>query len=238
MAIYTISDLHLPLGVDKPMNIFGKAWDNYIERLFSNWNSRVRKDDTVIVPGDLSWATYLKDSYKDFEFINALNGKKIIMKGNHDYYFTTLAQMYAFFEKNGFDTIKILQNNYFLVEDILICGTRGWDITATGEEDIKLLNREAARLELSLGKAQSDFCDKEIRVFFHYPPILNQNKNNILLELLFKYNVKYCYFGHLHSKGIENAFSGEYNNVIFTLVSADYLKFNPLLIKNSQPESL
>lgn len=230
MAIYTISDLHLPLGENKPMDIFGKAWDNYIERLLKNWNSKVEKGDTVVIPGDLSWATYLKNSYKDFEFINSLNGEKIIAKGNHDYYFSTLSKMNAFFKENNFNTIKILQNNYFFVENILICGTRGWDIMGSSEDDKRLLMREALRLELSLSKAKSDFPHKEIRVFLHYPPILKQNQDNIILDMLFKYNVKYCYFGHLHSKGIENAFIGEYNNVIFTLVSADYLKFNPLRI--------
>lgn len=230
MAIYTISDLHLPLGENKPMDIFGKAWDNYIERLLKNWNSKVEKGDTVVIPGDLLWATYLKNSYKDFEFINSLNGEKIIAKGNHDYYFSTLSKMNAFFKENNFNTIKILQNNYFFVENILICGTRGWDIMGSSEDDKRLLMREALRLELSLSKAKSDFPNKEIRVFLHYPPILKQNQDNIILDMLFKYNVKYCYFGHLHSKGIENAFIGEYNNVIFTLVSADYLKFNPLRI--------
>lgn len=230
MAIYTISDLHLPLGENKPMDIFGKAWDNYIERLLKNWNSKVEKGDTVVIPGDLSWATYLKNSYKDFEFINSLNGEKIISKGNHDYYFSTLSKMNAFFKENNFNTIKILQNNYFFVENILICGTRGWDIMGSSEDDKRLLMREALRLELSLSKAKADFPDKEIRVFLHYPPILKQKQDNIILDTLFKYNVKYCYFGHLHSKGIENAFIGEYNNIIFTLVSADYLKFDPLRI--------
>lgn len=231
MAIYTISDLHLPLGTYKPMDIFGKAWDNYTERLLKNWNEVVEDEDTVILPGDLSWATYLKDSYKDFQFINDLKGKKIITKGNHDYYFTTLSKMNAFFNDNNFDTIKILQNNYFLAEDILICGTRGWDITGTTDEDKKLLEREAIRLSLSLESAKKDYPDKEIHAFLHFPPILLQNKNNIILDTLYKYNVKYCYFGHLHSQGIENAFTGEYNNVIFTLISADYLKFKPLKIK-------
>lgn len=231
MAIYTISDLHLPLGIDKPMNIFGKAWDNYLVRLEKNWNEKIKDNDTVILPGDLSWATYLKDSYKDFLFINNLKGTKIITKGNHDYYFTTLSKMNEFFEKNNFNSIKILQNNYFLVENILICGTRGWDITGTSEEDKKLMEREAIRLELSLKSAKNDYPDKEIYVFLHYPPILSQSRNNIILDMLYKYNVKYCCFGHLHSKGIENAFTGEYNNVIFTLVSADFLKFEPLKIK-------
>ena len=231
MAIYTISDLHLPLGIDKPMNIFGKAWDNYIDRLETNWNEKISDSDTVVLPGDLSWATYLKDSYKDFRFINNLKGTKIITKGNHDYYFTTLSKMKSFFSENNFDTIKILQNNYFLVENILICGTRGWDITGSSDDDKKLLEREAIRLELSLENAKKDYPDKEIHVFLHYPPILQQNRDNIILDTLYKYNVKYCYYGHLHAKGIENAFTGEYNNVIFTLISADFLQFKPLKIK-------
>ena len=231
MAIYTISDLHLPLGIDKPMNIFGHAWDNYIDRLYENWNKIVNDGDTVIIPGDLSWATYLKDSYKDFEFINNLKGTKIITKGNHDYYFSTLSKMNQFFLENNFSNIKILQNNYFLVEDILICGTRGWDISGNSDEDIKLIDREAIRLELSLSQASKDYPHNDIYVFLHYPPISTSNTDNKLLDIIYKYNVKKCFYGHLHAKGIENAFNGNHNNVNFSLVSADYLQFNPLKIK-------
>lgn len=231
MSIYAIADLHLPFGVDKPMNIFGKAWQEYTQKIFENWNSTVKADDTVILPGDLSWATYLKDAYRDFEFINNLPGQKIITKGNHDYFFTTLSKMNNFLSENDFFTIKILQNNCFLVEDILICGTRGWDVEKKSEEDLKILNRESIRLELSLKSAKKDYPNKDIFVFMHYPPILKDRQvNTVFTDMMEKYDVKKCFYGHLHANGIKNAFCGNNNNVIFSLISADYLKFMPLKI--------
>lgn len=231
MSIYAIADLHLPFGVDKPMNIFGKAWQDYTQKIFENWNSTVKPGDTVILPGDLSWATYLKDAYRDFEFINNLPGKKIITKGNHDYFFTTLSKMNKFLSENNFSTIKILQNNYFLVENVLICGTRGWDVEKKSEEDLKILNREGIRLSLSLESAKNDFPNRDIYVFLHYPPILKDRKvNTVFTDIMEKYNVKKCFYGHLHANGINNAFLGNNNNVIFSLISADYLKFAPLKI--------
>lgn len=231
MSIYAIADLHLPFGVDKPMNIFGKAWQDYTQKIFENWSTTVKSDDTVILPGDLSWATYLKDAYRDFEFINNLPGQKIITKGNHDYFFTTLSKMNKFLSENNFSTIKILQNNYFLVEDILICGTRGWDVEKKSEEDLKILNREGIRLSLSLESAKNDFPNRDIYVFLHYPPILKDRQvNTVFTDIMEKYNVKKCFYGHLHANGINNAFLGNNNNVIFSLISADYLKFAPLKI--------
>lgn len=231
MSIYAIADLHLPFGVDKPMNIFGKAWQDYTQKIFENWSTTVKSDDTVILPGDLSWATYLKDAYRDFEFINNLPGQKIITKGNHDYFFTTLSKMNKFLSENNFSTIKILQNNYFLVEDILICGTRGWDVEKKSEEDLKILNREGIRLSLSLESAKNEFPNRDIYVFLHYPPILKDRQvNTVFTDIMEKYNVKKCFYGHLHANGINNAFLGNNNNVIFSLISADYLKFAPLRI--------
>lgn len=228
MSIYTIADLHLPFGVDKPMNIFGGAWKDYTERILENWTNTVKNEDTVILPGDLSWATYLKDAYKDFEFINNLPGQKIITKGNHDYFFTTLSKMNKFIEENKFSTIKILQNNYFLVEDVLICGTRGWDVEKKSEEDLKILNREGIRLSLSLENAKKAYPDKDIFVFLHYPPFLKDRKTNpVFTDIMEKYGVKKCYYGHLHANGIKNAFEGQNNNIIFSLISADYLRFMP-----------
>ncbi len=232
MSIYAMADLHLPFGVDKPMDVFGSVWKNYTQKIYDNWVDTVKEADTVVIPGDLSWATYLKDAYRDFDFINKLPGKKIITKGNHDYFFTTMAKMEKFLKENNFDTIKILQNNFFFCEDILITGSRGWDITSFGEDDKKILNREAIRLELSLSEAKKAYPDKDIYVFMHYPPILKDIKNdNAFLQLFCKYNVKKCFYGHLHSKGISTAFNGEYNNTDFKLISADYLNFMPEIIR-------
>ena len=224
MAIYAISDLHLSKATDKPMDVFGPMWEDYENRIQKGFQ-KLKDEDITIIPGDISWAMSLREALLDFKFIDELPGKKLISKGNHDYYFTTLSKMNSFFKENNFNTINILQNNYFLAEDILICGTRGWDITGTTKEDKKLLEREAIRLSLSIESAKKDYPDKEIHVFLHFPPILLQNKNNIILDTLCKYGIKYCYFGHLHSQGIENAFIGEYNNVIFTLISAHFRAF-------------
>jgi len=232
MAIYAISDLHLPFGINKPMDIFGKVWENYTEKLYTNWNNSVSENDTVIIPGDLSWATYLDEAHADFDFINKLKGEKIISKGNHDYYFETMSKMNKFLKENKFDTIEILHNNYYKIEDILICGTRGWDVLGSSEEDKKLLAREAIRLELSITKAKKAFPDLPVYAFLHYPPIYNHasNKENEIRNILEKYEVSKCFFGHLHANGINYAFSGEHNNVLYSLISADFLNFNPLPI--------
>jgi hypothetical protein len=229
MAIYAISDLHLPFGINKPMDIFGKAWENYTEKLFYNWNNTVTDDDTVIIPGDLSWATYLEQAYEDFKFLEGLKGKKIIGKGNHDYFFTTIKKMNEYLCENNFKSISILYNNYYLVEDKLICGARGWDILGKSEEDVKLVDREAIRLELSINTALKKHPDKEVMVFLHYPPLYNSilEKENKIRNILEKYNVKNCYYGHLHAKGINQAYIGNYNSVNFSLISADHLEFIP-----------
>ena len=157
MALYAIADLHLPLGIDKPMDIFGSAWENYVERLADNWQSSVKNDDTVILAGDFSWATYLEQSTKDFEYLHSLNGKKILLKGNHDYWWTTMNKLKEFTEKNNFSDITFMQNNSFKYEDIAICGTRGWIHPAWdnfGAEDRKIFDREVLRLELSLNSVK------------------------------------------------------------------------------------
>ena len=174
MSIFAISDLHLPLGIDKPMNVFGSKWDNYVDRLAENWQSIVGEDDIVIMPGDISWATYLEDACRDFEYINALNGTKIIMKGNHDYWWTTMNKLRAFTESRGFDTIKFVHNNCFYCEEcgVAVCGTRGWNIAKEGssDEDKRLFLREKERMILSLESARAH-RPKEIIASIHYPPV-------------------------------------------------------------------
>lgn len=233
MAIYAISDLHLPFGIEKPMNIFGKAWENYTEKLLKNWTNTVLEEDTVVMPGDFSWATYLEESVKDFQFLQALPGKKIIAKGNHDYFFTTMSKMEQFLYEKDFSSVKILHNNFFMVEDTLICGSRGWDVLGQSDEDIKLINREATRLEISITAAKKAYPDLPVLAFLHYPPIYQQNpqRENPIRQVLEKYGVKQCFYGHLHAKGIENAFIGEASGIDYQLISADYLEFMPKKIK-------
>lgn len=230
MAIYTIADLHLSFNENKPMDIFGNNWNGHTEKIKENWLKKVEVSDTVILPGDFSWSMYLKDTVKDFEYLNSLPGRKILLKGNHDYWWTTITSMNKFVEENHFENINFLLNNSYLVEDKIICGTRGWTITDT-ENSSKMIKRECNRLELSILYGIEKFGnDKEIIVFMHYPPILKQNlqenKMTDFMKMLKKYNVKRCYYGHLHSTSINDAVEGEVFGVNLKLVSADGLNFN------------
>lgn len=230
MALYAIADLHLPLGIDKPMDIFGKAWENYVERIGDNWQSNIKDTDIVVLPGDFSWATYLEQSTKDFEFLHKLNGRKILSKGNHDYWWTTMNKMREFTAKNGFDDIDFLQNNSFVYEGIGICGTRGWIHPAWdnfGGEDRKIFDREVLRLELSL-KHAGDLS--EIYVFTHYPPMSTALESNAFTDMMKQYPVTKCIYGHLHSASHRNAVNGVVDGIEYKLVSGDYVGFTPVKI--------
>ena len=234
MSIYTIGDLHLSFHEKKPMNIFGENWDEHEEKIKLNWIENVKQDDLVVLPGDFSWSTYLKDTYEDFSYLNELPGKKLLLKGNHDYWWTTITSMKKYLKENEFNTIDFLYNSAYKFENYIIAGTRGWG--QKEEEDKKLLNRELLRLELSLKKAEElkENNKQEIIVFMHYPPITNQNiKSNEttqFVEVMEKYNVKRCYYGHLHSTSIQEAVEGRYKGIKFKLVSADGLNFKLLKI--------
>ena len=229
MALFAISDLHLPLGIEKPMNIFGKNWENYVSRIEENWQNTVSQDDTVVLAGDFSWATYLEESKKDFEFLNRLKGKKIMLKGNHDYWWGTLNKLKEFTESNGFSDIEFLQNNSFMYKDISICGSRGWTSPQLkgSEEDLKIYERELMRLELSLKSAKNP---EKIFAFTHFPPLMRDFSETSVSELLKKYGVSKVIYGHIHSSGIKNAFEGVRDGIEYMLVSADYREFLPVKI--------
>lgn len=230
MRVFAIGDLHLPFGVNKPMDIFG-GWDNYTEKLESNWNSIVEDDDIVVIPGDLCWAMSLEQALPDFEFVSRrLKGKKIILKGNHDYWWTTLSKMNKFLEANEFTNLKILHNSAVAAGNIAICGTRGW-INDDGEpQDAKVLAREAGRLEASVVEAIK--TGLEPVAFIHYPPIYSTQQNYYILEVIHKYSIKRCYYGHVHgSFCFPKAFQGERDGVTYKMVSADYVKFTPVLVQ-------
>ena len=230
MAIYALADLHLSFGTDKPMDVFGDAWDNYTERIFDNWQSIVKPDDLVIVPGDISWATYIEDAYKDFDFINRLNGKKAILKGNHDYWWTTLSKMNKFLCENRFDTITILNNTAISYENAAICGTRGWWVREDmSEEDIRILDREKIRLVLSC-EAAAKLQKDRIIVGLHYPPVDKNGEHREFLEILKEYNVDTCVFGHLHSHSHKTAVVGDVEGVNMKLVAGDFVDFTPILV--------
>lgn len=230
MAIYTIADLHLSFNTDKPMNIFGENWQDYEEKIQKDWEKKVKPEDLVILPGDFSWAMYLDETEKDFEFINKLSGKKILLKGNHDYWWTTVTSMRKFINERGFTNIDFLYNNSYEFDDKIIVGTRGW-VISEDLEDIRLTNREIARLELSIKNGISEFGeDKEIIVFMHYPPVTRKNITTGYIKLMKKFNIKRCFYGHLHSNSIQDAVEGNVNGVELKLVSSDGLDFKLLKV--------
>ena len=228
--IYVIGDLHLGFSVDKPMNIFGINWENHSEKIKQNWIDKVNKEDTVVIPGDLSWAIDLEEAKLDFEFLNNLPGQKILLKGNHDYWWTTVKKMNDFLNCNNFDNIKFLYNNSYLVEDVLITGTKGWTtINHNSEDNYKILKRECLRLEHSIKDAISKFEDyKEIVVFMHYPPFYKEEVDDEInfIKIMKKYGVSKCYYGHLHGDSHKEAVEGIVEGIDFKLVSSDFLKFD------------
>ncbi|MCR5146842.1 MAG: metallophosphoesterase [Clostridia bacterium] len=231
MSIYVIADLHLSFKVNKPMDIFGDNWDNHPEKIKKYWLENIKPEDTVILPGDFSWATYIEDAKPDFDFLNSLPGKKILLKGNHDYWWTTLSKMREFVLNNDYENIDFLYNNAYLVEDKIIVGTRGW-MLQDGEENKKMINRENERLKLSFKYGIQNFGeDKEIVVFMHYPPIASENLlgSNYLdfYKTMKEYDVRECYYGHLHGNSHNDAIEGEVGGINFHLISADYLDFKP-----------
>ena len=222
MSLFVIGDLHLSFGCDKPMDVFGGRWENYTEKLLEGF-STVKPEDTTVICGDLTWGMSYAEALEDFLFIHRLPGRKIILKGNHDYWWTTASQAYQFFRENGIDSIEILNNNCLLYGETALCGTRGWAFDSGEEHDRKMLARELLRLEASLNAAG----EREKLVFLHYPPKLLSGECTPMLELMERYGVKKCFYGHLHSLGCTQAFEGEARGVRFKLVSADHVSFIP-----------
>ena len=230
MSIYVIADLHLSFAQNKPMDIFGNNWQNHEEKIKKNWHEKVKPEDTVVLPGDFSWATYIEDAKLDFKFLNELPGKKILLKGNHDYWWTTLKSMREFLKENNFENIDFLYNNSYLVEDKILVGSRGW-ILQDNEEAKKMINRENERLKLSIKDAIKNYGEeKEIIAFMHYPPLSSKNLlNNEHLEFyktMKENNIKRCYYGHLHGNSHYDAVEGDVGGIEFYLISGDYLNFN------------
>ena len=230
MAIYVIGDLHLSFSTNKPMDIFGRNWQNYEEKIKKDWLLKVKPEDTVILPGDFSWAMYLDETEKDFEFINNLPGKKILLKGNHDYWWTTLTSMRKYIIEENIENIDFLYNKSYEIENKIIAGTKGWNISGE-QEDIRLTKREVARLELSIKSGIEKYGnDKEIIVFMHYPPLTKNNIDTDYTRLMKKYGIKRCYYGHLHANSIKDAVEGNVDGIEYKLVSSDGLDFKLLEI--------
>ena len=229
MSLYAIGDLHLSLSVDKPMDVFGGVWSGYMDKLREGL-SVIGPEDTTILLGDLTWSLDLPGAREDFAFINAIPGRKIILKGNHDYWWTTATKFYKFCEAEGFTNMFILNNNFYEYEDIAICGTRGWffeEDAAEGSHNDKIFKRELIRLETSLKAAG----DRRKLCFLHYPPRYRGYECPEILSLLKQYGVEACYYGHLHAESHKLAIEGSFEGTDFHLCSADFIQFQPILIK-------
>ncbi len=231
MALYAIGDLHLSFEADKPMDVFGKLWTGYVDKLRSGL-SVIGPGDTTVLLGDLSWSMDLEHAEQDFAFINAIPGRKIILKGNHDYWWTTASKFYKFCARHGFENMEILNNNCLFYGDTAVCGTRGWffEEERGGAHDAKILNRELMRLEASLKAAG----EREKLCFLHYPPVYRGYRCQPILDLLRRYGVKQCWYGHLHSESHKLAITGDYEGIDFHLVAADYINFTPKLVKTAE----
>lgn len=235
MSIFVIADLHLSFKNPKPMNIFGDNWENHEEKIKQDWLEKVKAEDVVVLPGDFSWAMNLEDAILDFAYLDALPGKKILLKGNHDYWWTTVTKMRAFLAEHDFTTIDFIYNNSYCHENYILTGTRGWTLNEL-EGNGKILNRELLRLELSLQEGMKAYGEgKEIVVFMHYPPITHSAMLNhaelSFVELMKRYKVKRCMYGHLHARSHQDAIEGQVEGITFQLISGDYLDFHVMKIE-------
>ena len=224
MALFVLGDTHLSLGGSKPMDVFGGAWVDYVDKLRAGFQV-VEETDTVVLCGDISWGMSLPEAKPDFQFLQELlPGRKILLKGNHDYWWETVAKMTRFFEAEGLENFEVLHNNCLCYRDIALCGTRGWFLDVEkGPHNEKMLRREVMRLEASLKAAG----DREKICFLHYPPLYQGYHCQEITELLTRYQVQRCYYGHLHGRSTRAAFEGDYQGTAFSLVSADHLNFVP-----------
>lgn len=228
MSLFAIADTHLSLGTDKPMDIF-KGWSGYVDKLRENWESTVTDSDTVVIAGDISWGMSLEGALDDFRFIDSLPGQKIILKGNHDYWWTTMRKMETFLNQNEMNTIRFLHNNTITVGDIAVCGSRGWFFDAEESADNKVLLREAGRLRTSINLAKE--TGLEPVVFLHYPPITQNMVCEEIYNVLLETEIKRCYYGHLHGPSMTRSINSVRDGIEFALISCDFLAFAPKLVE-------
>ncbi len=226
MSLFAIADLHLSFGANKSMEVF-PGWENYTQKIENNWRNIVKQEDTVVIAGDVSWAMSLKEIYSDFDFLQSLPGHKLIIKGNHDYWWDTMSKMNNFLVSGNYDSISIIHNNAKIIGNVGVCGTRGW--FNDGSEDKKILLREVGRLETSITAAEH--AGVEPVVFLHYPPICGGYFCNEIMDVLKKYSIRRCYYGHLHGTAKDSAVEGEREGIIFRLISCDHISFTPVIVE-------
>ena len=228
MALYAIGDPHLSLGGKKPMDIF-RGWKDYVGRLEKNWRAVVTPEDTVVIAGDVSWAMKLTDCGADFAFLHQLPGRKLLMKGNHDYWWTTRKKMDTYLEEQGFTTLSFIHNTTEVCGEFAVCGTRGWFFDAEPDTDKKVLMREVGRLRTSIEAAKA--TGKEPVVFLHYPPVVNGAECTELMQVLREQGITRCYYGHLHGPSIRRAVQQQIDGITFKLISCDAVNFTPIRVR-------
>ncbi len=230
MSIYAIADLHLPGGNDKPMNVFGAHWDNHFAQIAKNWQEKINADDVVLLPGDFSWAMTLEEVKADLFAVSDLPGQKILLRGNHDYWWNSIAKVRSILPEG----MHALQNDALMLGNQVFCGTRGWNMPHVYQgfsaHDEKIFQRELLRLEMSLQKAVDLSGGKEVIVMMHFPPMLADGEATPFTDVISKYPVSHVLYGHLHGNGIDNGFCGQWGNQIFQLVSCDAIAFDPMMI--------
>lgn len=237
MSIYALADLHLALSnPEKSMDVFGSRWEGYIPKIKDNWMKTVTDSDTVLIPGDISWATYIDKAEEDFRFISDLPGTKLLSRGNHDFWWTTMKKMEDYFAQKDFDNLQFIRTNVAQVEECLISGTRGWMIESKasieGSDNRKIYEREKLRLGMCIDKLNEtdpEHSKKHI-LMIHYPPLTSNQEFTEFAEIISDGGVDICVYGHLHGKAHKKAFEGEFGGTRFICASADYVGFKPVKI--------
>ena len=243
MSLFVIGDTHLSFSCEKPMDIFGSRWHGYTEKLEEQWRELVKDEDTVVIAGDISWAMTVDEAKADFDFLERLPGKKIIMKGNHDYWWQTMSKLNAFVEKNEYKSLTFLHNNAYVCEDFIICGSRGWynddkGAPIRGADSEKIVAREVVRLGISLSEGlrlreeekEKDGKEREVLAFLHFPPIFKGYMCDEIIMELYRKEVSRCFFGHIHGS-YDHPIKINYADIDFFFISADYLNFRPYKIE-------
>jgi len=228
MSLFVIGDTHFSFGSGKPMDVF-EGWAGFENKLAHHWRASVSPEDTVVVAGDFSWAMNLEEAAEDFRFLDALPGRKLLVKGNHDYWWTTAAKMDAFVAANGLQNIFFVNNNAYAAGPIAVCGTRGWLIEENTLQDTKMILREAGRLQASLLAGKK--LGGEPVAFLHYPPVGPAGACEQILSVLEWAGVKRCHYGHLHAASAARAVTGLHGNIRFSLIASDFLGFRPVLVE-------
>ena len=236
MSVFSISDLHLSGSVPKSMEVFGRRWTGYTEKIEKRWRAVVTENDTVIIPGDVSWAMTLAEAETDFRFLASLPGRKLLGKGNHDFWWTTVTKMHRHLDTLGISGIDFLYNNAYRVENVIVCGTRGWfveegkQISVNPVDYEKLVSREAIRLELCITEAERlRTASEEILVYLHFPPVFGSFVCREIVDVLLSHGIRRCFYGHIHGSYLLDPVT-EFEGIRFSLISADYLDFTPLFI--------